>query len=308
MSSYEKVKSRADMMQEVLLVSRCHRRGKQIPEFGHYAEERTMTLEETRTLLAWIAQGAQRGEGEDPLAKLSFPAPQPWPLGGTDYIAKLPVPEEVPATGVLVRHIKVPVPVDEDTWVGAVAIHPGNLKVVHHSIVRVKYPKGGDDGSGRGVWLQGWAPGIRGGRFYPGRHGPSAAERRSVLDIEMHYTTMGMPQTDQTEIGFYKLPGRPKMVLENHGAYNADFSIPPGDGDAETFGAYAVTADSLLFAMSPHMHLRGSWMRYEALYPSGKRETLLSVPHYDFNWQTSYRLTQAENTARRNVDFVQRRI
>jgi hypothetical protein len=30
-------------------------------------------------------------------------------------------------------------------------------------------------------------------------------------------------------------------------------------------------------------------MRYEVLYPNGKRETLLSVPHYDFNWQTGYR-------------------
>ena len=37
------------------------------------------------------------------------------------------------------------------------------------------------------------------------------------------------------------------------------------------------------------MHLRGSWMKYEALYPDGNRETLLSVPRYDFNWQTTYR-------------------
>jgi hypothetical protein len=39
------------------------------------------------------------------------------------------------------------------------------------------------------------------------------------------------------------------------------------------------------------MHLRGSWFKYEALYPDGKRELLLSVPKYDFNWQTEYRLT-----------------
>jgi hypothetical protein len=38
------------------------------------------------------------------------------------------------------------------------------------------------------------------------------------------------------------------------------------------------------------MHLRGSWFKYEALYPDGRRETLLSVPKYDFNWQTEYRL------------------
>ena len=38
------------------------------------------------------------------------------------------------------------------------------------------------------------------------------------------------------------------------------------------------------------MHLRGSAFSYEADYPDGKREMLLDVPHYDFNWQTSYRL------------------
>ena len=32
----------------------------------------------------------------------------------------------------------------------------------------------------------------------------------------------------------------------------------------------------------PHMHLRGKDFLYEAIYPDGKTETLLSVPHYDF--------------------------
>ena len=44
--------------------------------------------------------------------------------------------------------------------------------------------------------------------------------------------------------------------------------------------------------MIPHMHLRGSWFKFEALFPDGKRETLLSVPKYDFNWQTAYRLAE----------------
>ena len=40
----------------------------------------------------------------------------------------------------------------------------------------------------------------------------------------------------------------------------------------------------------PHMHLRGKDFKYEVVYPDGKRETLLSVPHYDFSWQSTYRL------------------
>jgi len=40
----------------------------------------------------------------------------------------------------------------------------------------------------------------------------------------------------------------------------------------------------------PHMHLRGKDFLYEAVYPDGKKEILLSVPRYNFNWQSIYRL------------------
>ena len=289
MSDYQKVRSKSEMIRETLL-------GRRMPPWsadtavGHFQDERTMTLEEKRVLLSWIAQGAVRGEGEDPLPSIKAPVPEKWPLGQPDAVVKIPV-QDVAATGVLeYRHIQAEVPVTKDSWAGAVAIHPGNLKVLHHCIVRVKYRNSGDDGSERGVWLQGWAPGIRPERFPEGtgRRLPKGA----VLDIELHYTTMGSAQKDETEIGFYKLAENPPLILENRGAYNQDFSISPGDAEVETLATLAVPKDSLLYSMSPHMHLRGSWMRYEALYPNGKREILLSVPHYDFNWQTSYRLAK----------------
>jgi len=44
--------------------------------------------------------------------------------------------------------------------------------------------------------------------------------------------------------------------------------------------------------MPPHMHTRGARFKYEAIYTNGFSEVLLSVPHYDFNWQTDYRLAQ----------------
>lgn len=291
MSDYQKVHSKSDMIQEVLL-SRRMPPWSADQELGHFTQEPTMTLEEKRALLGWIADGARRGEGEDPLPQAHVAPAAYWPLGQPDFIVKLPKPEEVPATGVLeYRHIKINSPVTEDTWLGAVSIHPGNRKVVHHCIVRVKSSgRGADDGSGRGMPLQGWAPGYQSGRFPEGTG--RLLPKNSVLDLEMHYTTMGSPQTDETEIGFYKLPEKPKLVLNTRAAINQDFSIPPDESDAQTFAMCPIKADSQLISMAPHMHLRGSWMRFEALYANGKRETLLSVPHYDFNWQTSYRLAQ----------------
>ena len=36
------------------------------------------------------------------------------------------------------------------------------------------------------------------------------------------------------------------------------------------------------------MHLRGKSSKYTAIYPDGREEELINVPHYDFNWQIIY--------------------
>lgn len=38
------------------------------------------------------------------------------------------------------------------------------------------------------------------------------------------------------------------------------------------------------------MHLRGKDFQYTVVYPDNRREILLSVPQYDFNWQLRYHL------------------
>jgi hypothetical protein len=40
--------------------------------------------------------------------------------------------------------------------------------------------------------------------------------------------------------------------------------------------------------MMPHMHVRGKDMTYTLIYPDGRKDVVLSVPHYDFNWQLGY--------------------
>src|SRR5262249_27649183 len=52
------------------------------------------------------------------------------------------------------------------------------------------------------------------------------------------------------------------------------------------------TKDADLVWMFPHMHVRGKEMTYTLQYPDGKKETILSVPRYDFNWQLGYDLAK----------------
>ena len=72
------------------------------------------------------------------------------------------------------------------------------------------------------------------------------------------------------------------MTISNaRAATQLRLNIPPGDPNYEVQGSFTFRRDSLLYEMNPHMHFRGSWAKFEALYPDGRREVLLSVPNYD---------------------------
>ena len=71
------------------------------------------------------------------------------------------------------------------------------------------------------------------------------------------------------------------------------FAIPPNDPNYEPEPAeYTFLVDAELHWMSPHMHLRGKDMKYKLVFPDGKEQVVLNVPHYDFNWQLGYDLAQ----------------
>lgn len=289
-SSYPAAKRKARMIEEVILTQRMPPWHAD-PHFGKFANAAELNATETQTLLRWIQQGAPpSADGTDPLVQ-SVPEAPEWPLGKPDYIVKLPQPEQIPATGVLsYRHIKVPSPVPEDAWLAATVIKPGNRKVLHHAIVFATFAGSGKDFGGPGVKIAGWAPGRMPGRLPEGTgiflgHG-------AELDIELHYTTNGSPQTDDTEIGLYLLPEKPRFAYKTGMALKLDFSIPPNESEASTSATFTFAKDAIIYSLTPHMHMRGSWMKYEAQYPDGRTETLLSVPRFDFNWQTSYRLAQ----------------
>ncbi len=59
--------------------------------------------------------------------------------------------------------------------------------------------------------------------------------------------------------------------------------------------------DATLVNLLPHMHFRGKSFEYRATYPNGEKEVLLSVPHYDFNWQLTYDLAREKKLPKGTV-------
>ena len=65
--------------------------------------------------------------------------------------------------------------------------------------------------------------------------------------------------------------------------------IPPNDANWHSPPAEVTfLTDAELVYMMPHMHFRGKDMTYTLEYPDGRKQVVLSVPHYDFNWQLGY--------------------
>ncbi len=112
------------------------------------------------------------------------------------------------------------------------------------------------------------------------------------LVFQMHYTTYGKATTDRTKIGlkFAKTP--PKTILNTMALINASLSIPPGAANHPVENEMTFNRDTILYSLVPHTHVRGTGWHYEATYPDGRKEVILSVPTYDFNWQHEYVFAQ----------------
>jgi hypothetical protein len=69
---------------------------------------------------------------------------------------------------------------------------------------------------------------------------------------------------------------------------NLGFKIPAGADNHEVTACQTFPLDAQILTYMPHMHLRGKDMKYEVIHPDGRRETLLWVPKFNFNWQAMY--------------------
>lgn len=292
MSSYKKVKGWSAMIEEVVLDRRMPPWHAD-PHYGKFSNDRALTSAESHTLLHWIEQGCPRGDGPDPLTNAAPPVVE-WTLGKPDYIVPIPKEQIIPATGTMKYiYLDSDFEMPEDSWLRAAVCRPGNPQVVHHIIVRVLYPKGYKDAPPEAYLFTTWVPGLTASEFPEGTG--MFLPKGSRFNFELHYTTMGEATTDLSEVGLYLAKAPAQRRLEVRASEVRDFEIAPGDKNVEHFCHYSFKKAAVIYDLSPHMHFRGSWFKFQLLYPDGKRETLLSVPHYDFNWQTSYRLAEPKH-------------
>ena len=272
------------------------------PTVGKYANDPSLKQSEVDTIAAWVDGGAPLGNPGDMPPAPAFT--DGWSIGKPDLIFTMQQPFTVPADGTVpYTYVTIPTNLKEDIWIRGVELRPTDRRVVHHIISTLVEGNGKPaDPAPRltrdparkeiGGGLGGLVPGRLYGLYDEGvaRKIPAGTD----IVLQMHYTTIGTPIVDRTEIGVVLAKAPPASLrAEGGGAIpNMMFVIPPGDPNYEVVGRQAFDRDTYLSSLYPHMHVRGKDATYSIIYPDGREEVVLRVPKYDFNWQLSYKLAE----------------
>lgn len=295
LTDYDEVVGWADMIAEVVQNGRMPPWHAD-PQYGAFEGDRRLSAEEKKLIQDWSAAGAPQGDLSQMPEPPTFLA-SGWQLGREPdlIVAMQEAPFTVAAEGVLDYQFFVVDPgFQEDKWVTAAEVLPGNRAVVHHATIfaLVGTPEEAlRDGTTDG-YLATFVPGLRPTSYPPGMAKRIVAGSRLVFQI--HYTPNGSEQRDVSRLGLvFADPNDVEYEVVTGSVINRTFAIPPGaPRHRVTATSIRSPRNSKLLSLMPHMHARGVAFRFEAVVPSGATEILLDVPHYDFNWQTAYKLVK----------------
>lgn len=281
------------------------------PRYGHFSNDPSLNEQQIAAIVSWAKAGAPRGNPGDAPPSRKWTAG--WNIREPSLILKMPEAVQIPARGeVEYTYEIVPTHFAEDRWVQMSEFRPGSPPHVHHAVVYIRPPNSpwlrhapvgepftastlSDPEEERQahettsdlllVYAPGSSPDLwpnRMAKFIPAG---------SDLVFQMHYTTNGTADKDQTEIGlvFAKSPPKQRVItlqLNNHALV-----IPPGADDFRVEVQGTLPNDAVLLSLFPHMHLRGKRFEYDIVRDDGSVEVLLRM-NYHFHWQLSYKLAE----------------
>lgn len=279
------------------------------PKYGHFANDRRLSADEIKTLVAWVDGGAAEGDKKDAPPPLSFQ--DGWNIK-PDMVIEMPKDFHIAAKGTInYQNIRVKVNFPEDMWVVAAEMRAGNPKVVHHMRAIVLPPNA--------TWMAKAVPGeayeegsegmggAKGGTDLLGKYNPGLGAQHFDVDdaakfipkgsdivFNLHYTSVGTPQTDRSKVGlvFAKHPPQKRYWMSPGTPAAFNLAIPAGDNNAEVVSEVTIGVDDAkLVYIQPHMHLRGKDYELRAIYPTGESEVIFKGK-WNFDWQVGYQLAK----------------
>ncbi|MED5199798.1 MAG: hypothetical protein VYB51_08295 [Gemmatimonadota bacterium] len=280
------------------------------PDLRDYTNDRSLDDAEIDVIEQWVATGAKRGA--DALAPPIPTFNDSWQLGEPDLVLSWDSPYQVAAEGDDEYRCFVLDPkLESDQWVDVVEVIPGNRTVDHHIVIYIDQggtiaPRRDEAEPGEGYtcfggpgfqayMVPGWGPG------YVAAETPAGSgyllEAGAKIVVQMHYHKNGTAQEDLTRVGLRYARQTPQRVLYNAyalGAMGFGLRIPAGESNHVVTGQYPISEDITIHSLVAHMHYLGKAMDIWATLPDGTRVDLVTVPRFDFYWQTEYGLAEPQ--------------
>lgn len=291
-----------------------------------YKHDASLTDDQKRTVLDWVELGAPEGDPADAPPPLEPPAPIDYDLELELPVAYTPtvVPDEY-------RCFTIPWPKDQDSYITALTVVPGEKSIVHHVIAYAVPPAdipafqalddadpdpgypcyggpGGGGSDGRTRWIGSWVPGRAGGATPEGT-GLHVAPG-SLVVVQMHYHPYPGAAPDRSRIRIRTAAAveREAVVLPftdpKWPQGTEPMLIPAGEPDVvHGFEADLGNFLPILFPDGPFtpgqpfvvhaaaLHMHTFGSR-GSLRVVGDDTCLLDIPRWDFDWQGSYPFTE----------------
>ena len=278
------------------------------PGLREYTNDRSLDDAQIDVIQRWVAARSPRGD--DALLPPTPTFGDGWQLGEPDLVLAWDSPYQIEAEGDDEYRCFVLDPkFEQDQWVDVIEVLPGNRTIDHHIVIYVD--QGGRTATRRdeaepgegytcfggpgfaAYMVPGWGPG------YLASETPEGSgyllQAGSKIVVQMHYHKNGVAGEDLTRVGL-RFARRPtQRVLYNGYVLGLALQIPPGDANYRAGGRTTVREDITVHSIVAHMHYLGKAMDIWAILPDGTRVDLVTVPKFDFYWQTQYLLAEPQH-------------
>jgi hypothetical protein len=295
--TYQDVRKRAKMIR-LVTEQRTMPPWHPAPGHGEFLNERCLSDQQIAVIKRWVDTGMAEGDPKNLPKPPEFP--EGWALGKPDLVVTMDKAYTVPATGRdIYATFTLPVNLPEDKWVTAVDLKASARSVVHHVLLfaasgNKKIGKGGGLAGlalGGGNSLGGWVPGTL------AQHLPNdlamPLPKGSNIVLQTHFHPSGKEEQEKTTVALYFAKKKPARTLVNFQAppffgIASGLNIPADAKDYQVKGKFKVPVDVELISIMGHAHYVCESMRATATLPDGTTKSLLYLPHWDFNWQSTY--------------------
>jgi tetratricopeptide (TPR) repeat protein len=279
------------------------------PEDPKFADDLRLSAQQIALIQTWVEQGAAEGDGSN-----MPPMPQfveGWQLGKPDLVVKATQPFALPAGGSdIYWNFVFRSPVNQNRWLKAIEIRPGDKRLVHHANVLVdrgqtarlleKQPGSGFGGMELTIESEGFDPDSHflfwkpGSAPYVEPQGMAIRlDKNNDLVLNTHLQPSGKPETLQPTLGLYftDKPATLHPILLPMGN-DGQLDIPPGAKDFPVSDDFSLPVDMELLAIYPHAHYLGKDLQAFATLPDGTTRSLIHIAQWDLNWQAVYRYAE----------------